>query len=154
MQGESVELGTWGLQDWPSAGHKAQACLQLWEQKGCVWVHGNSSGPLCVLIRDLNLNSNPTGGVPTFWNHSHPFLLGSLFPQTRLLIGSWEESERWSLVPGAPADTGEEKELSGLPEENKAPLPGLPTLSATEMGHSYLPWAATQITELRCTCPA
>lgn len=124
---------------------------------GCVWVHGNSSGPLFVLIRDPNVNGNSSSKAIQLLHSVAIATLsswGSLFPQTRLLIGPWEESEGWSPVPGAPADTGEEKELSGLPEENKAPHPGLPTQSAREMGHSHLLWATTYVTEVLCTCSA
>lgn len=117
MQGESVESGTWGRQDCPSAREQGSGCglclcFRSRDNRAVSGAHGNGSG-LCVLIRE----PSPKGG-PRLVLRSEaiatPSSRGPCFPKSRLSIGPCEESERWS--PGAPADAGEKRDL----EENKA----------------------------------
>lgn len=97
----------------PSAGCKAHAVALTTHRTGSR-VHGNSSGPLCVLIRHPD---HPSGKVA--FGAPHPSLLGSLLLKSSLWIGplrTWE----WSPVPSAPADTGNWGEQSGPPVESEA----------------------------------
>lgn len=102
------DMGSSGLPLCWAQGSSCGLCLSFssGDNRAVSGVYGNSSGPLYVLTRDLNLNGKLSGSVPASWRHSHSFLLGSLFPQIRLSIDPCEESEGWCPVPRAPEELG------------------------------------------------